>query len=140
MSEAECVIRGKFISVHIPQFSTCSAESLRYTLCTETGIFSTLPIPSVDIQEDNEPTDYSIPLLPDPLIEEQLVADLEAGIQNLSCISPLSITRKPSRPFRGFIHLHTGAPQVFVPRPELESDPAFLRLRETVNSVRSIFN
>jgi hypothetical protein len=139
MSDGDCVIRGKFISVHIPQFSMCSAESLRYTLCTETGIFSTLPIPSIDIQEDSEPTDYPIPLLPDPLVEEQLVADLESGIQNLSCISPLSISRKPSRPFRGFVHLQTGPPQVFALRPELEADPEFLRLREMLNSVRSIF-
>jgi hypothetical protein len=94
----------------------------------------------IDIQEDTELTDYPIPLLPDPLVEEQLVADLEAGIQNLSCISPLSISRKPSRPFRGFIHLQRGPPQVFVPRPELEADPAFLLLREVLNSVRSIFS
>jgi hypothetical protein len=45
-------IRGDFVTVRLPAYSQCSPRSLKFTVFCESYVFSTCPVPVIDIDPD----------------------------------------------------------------------------------------
>jgi hypothetical protein len=123
----------------LPDFSTCSKEDLRYTVFNDSYIFSTLPKPYIFSWDPPVVDETVLAQLPDPAVVENLVTDLQSGVDNLCLISPLSLTRRPARSSADFASLASPAQSIFPKDPSLESDPKFQELKKRLNSVRTIF-
>jgi hypothetical protein len=83
MEDPSNPITGKFVSVRLPDFSTCSKTDLRYTVFNDSCIFSTLPKPYITSWEPPVVQEAVLVQLPDPVVGENLVTELQSGIDHL---------------------------------------------------------
>lgn len=136
--DKETVITGLngFVSIHLPSYESCPPDLLNFSILDDSKPYSAIPKPYITIDESygfqqqfSEPDQF-----------DQFASCLELAINNLSLISPLSITRRPSHSYNVFSKLRT--PEIICkePNPELENNPQFQELKNRINSIKSIFD
>lgn len=133
--DKETVITGTFVSVHLPSYESCSPDLLNFSIFDESKAYTTIPKPYITIDESygfqqqiSEPDQF-----------DKFASNLELAINNLSLISPLSITRKPSHSYNLFSKLRISEIICKEPDPELENNPQFQELKNRIHSIPSIF-
>ena len=131
----ETVISGRFVSVHLPSYESCPPDILNFSIFDDSKVYSAIPKPYITIDESygfhqqiSEPDQF-----------DKFASDLELAINNLSLISPLSVTRRPSHSYSLFSRLRI--PEIICkePDPELEKDPQFQELKSRIQNIPSIF-
>lgn len=133
--DKETIIRGKFVSVHLPSYESCPPDLLNFSIFDDSKVYTAIPKPYITVDESygfqqqvSEPDQY-----------DKFASNLELALNNLSLISPLSVSRRPSHSYSIFSKLRI--PEIICkePNPELEEDPQFLELKNRIDSIPSIF-
>ncbi|OHT06593.1 hypothetical protein TRFO_25339 [Tritrichomonas foetus] len=137
MNLKETVIKGRFISVHLPTYNACPSDFLNFSLYDDGKVSSKLPKPYITIDESfgNQP----LPPIPDPATYDKLASALEIALDNISLISPLSISRRPSHQFGSFTKLKRHEIATKSAKSLSENDPIILDLKQKLEKLPSIF-
>jgi hypothetical protein len=134
------VIEAESICVHIPPFSSCSREALKFTAITASSLFTPIPHPWVELDALRvERSSRSKSYITDLSVGRAILSTLESTLAELEINSPLNLTSSPV-PHVVNLEICPRPDRRFPPDPSLERDSEFLKLRSGLNACRNIFD